>query len=162
MSEGKKIEYDIDALKSKADLLGIQYPKNITGAKLKQKIDLHLTDIEGDEKPSEGVKSVGPNKAVHIIEKEAREPILCVVTDLDPQDRDNPTIVKGVQNAYFKVGPVIIKKDEEQYVPQCIVEALKAQTMVKMVPSINLVTRKPTGNKVAELTTRYSIRIIPS
>jgi len=162
MSTGKKIEYDMDALREKANLLGIKFQSNISGAKLKEKIDLHMQDVETKDvdKSSVGVKSVGPSNSIAAIERAAREGVLVVIVDNDPLDVDNPTIIKQVQNAYFKVGPVIIKKDEEQIVPKCIIEALSVQTMVKWVPSINNVTRKPTGNKIAETRKRYNIQYL--
>ena len=161
MSNGSKVEYDLTALKSKADLLGIKYPNNISGAKLKDKIDLHMVDIEGDaDKSSVGVKSVGPRQSIHDIEREARKPITVIILDNDSSDLDNPTVIAGVENAYFKVGPVIIKKDVEQDVPACIVESLKHKTMIKWVPSINQMTKKPTGNKIAEHRPRYTIQYV--
>jgi len=163
MSTGKKIEYDMEALKEKAGLLGIKFQSNISGPKLKEKIDLHMKEIEDTnsvDESSVGVKSVGPSNAIREAELKARKGVMVIITDNDPLDVDNPTIIKGVQNAYFKVGPVIIKKDEEQLVPACIVEALSVQSMVKWVPSINNMTRKPTGNKIAEHRNRYNIQYL--
>lgn len=163
-TEPKEIEYDIEELKIKADLLGVSYNPRIGGKKLKAKIDLHMSEI--DTKKEEvtetktGAKSIGPNKTVRQLEKEARRLISVIVTDNNPIDIDNPTIVIGVENSYFKIGPVIIRKDEEQLIPKAILASLKAKTMVKWVPSINTMTKRPTGNKIAERKSRYNIQYL--
>ena len=158
-------KYDIDVLKAKADLLGVTYHPNIGGEKLKAKIDLHLEEVETKLEPETetpaNVKSVGPNKTVKDIEKEARKPVRCIITDNDPAEQSNPTIVHTIQNKYFKIG-VIIKKDEEQDVPSAVVKALKAKTMVKWVNSINNITKRPTGNKVPTTKKRFNIQLINS
>ncbi len=158
-----KPKYDMEALRSKAKLLGIDFHPNIGGEKLKAKIDLHLREIEvADvvEETTKGVSSVGPSLTIKEHERAARKPIRVIITDNNPLDIDNPTIVHGVMNEYFKVGPVIIRKDEEQDVPTAIVNALKNKTMIKWVPSVNHITKKPTGNKVAETRKRYNVQII--
>ena len=155
--------YDMEALRSKATLLGISFNARIGGKKLKEKIDLHIKDMEmADvvEEPKVGVTSKGPSNKIRQIEKAARKKVLVIITDTDSRDIDNPTIVHGVLNNYFKIGPVIIKKEEEQWVPKAIVEGLKQKTMIKMVPSINNITKRPTGNKVAEVRKRYSIAYV--
>ncbi len=171
MSQDNKIEeletteYDMEALKSKATLMGITFHPNIGGAKLKEKIDLHLHEMKDDdlkdvEETKVGAKSVGPNKKILSAEQKARKPITVIITDNDIADGDNPTIVFGVLNTMFKVGPVIIKKEEVQDVPFCIVEALKAKTMVKWVNAINNITKRPTGNKIPQIKKRYNIEYI--
>ena len=154
------ITYDMEALKSKASLMQIDFHPKIGGKKLKEKIDTHIKDMESVDIVdgiSEGVKSVGPNKTIREQEKHAREKILVTITDNNSLDVDNPTIVHGVLNAFFKIGPVVIRKDTEQLVPRAIVEALVHKTMIKWVPSINRMTKRPTGNKVAETRNRYNI-----
>lgn len=163
--EETKPQYDMEALKSKADLLGVKYSGNIGGKKLKEKIDLHLKDMveeetEGVTETQTGDTSVGPNKKVLSAEQKARELVTVIINDNDVSDADNPTIVHGVMNAMFKVGPVVIKKEVEQDVPFSIVEALKAKTMVKWVNAINNITKRPTGNKVPTTRKRYTIEYV--
>lgn len=160
IDESKEVEYDIEALKAKADLLDIKYSPNIGGKKLKEKIDLHLKSVEDDkvEEPV-NVKSVGPSKTIRDIEKEARRKITVIITDNDPQEQSNPTIIHTVQNKYFKIGE-IIKKDEEQDVSKAIVDALKQKTMIKWVNSINNITKRPTGNKTPITKKRFNIQYI--
>lgn len=69
----------MEALKKKADLLGIKYGVNIGFAKLKEKLDLFLA--EQDDTPD--TTSVGPNKSIIDIEKEAKKPMLVIIKDLD-------------------------------------------------------------------------------
>ena len=150
----------LEELKEKANLLGLKYHPKVGIKKLKDKIDLHLQDFKENttpEKTEVGIVSKGPSKTIATMEKDARKLCRVLITDNDPLDVDNPTIIGGVQNAFFKVGPVIIKKDEEQDVPFCVLESLKTKTMVKWVPSINTMTRRPTGNKIAETRKRYNI-----
>lgn len=162
--DNEELEYDMEALYAKAGMFGIKYNANIGGKKLKEKIDLHLQDLAEAETEVEesktGTTSVGPNRTIRDIEKKARKTRTVIITDNNPLDVDNPTIVHGVQNAYFKIGPVIIKKETEQNVPQAIIDALKVKTMVKWVPSINHLTKRPTGNKIAETRKRYNIQFV--
>ena len=157
------VEYDMEALRSKATLMGVKFSANIGGKKLKEKIDLHIKDMELKDVVTEEIKgtsSIGPSNKIREAEKAARKPVLVIITDTDTRDIDNPTIVHGVLNDYFKIGPVIIKKEVEQLVPTAIVNALKVKTTIKMVPSINNITKRPTGNKVAEVRKRYSVQYI--
>lgn len=150
----------LEDAKAKAKLLGITFHPQIGLTKLKDKINLHLQEFQEEETPTEtkvGIKSKGPRKTVKDFEDAARKQHRVIITDNDPLDIENPTIIQGVQNAYFKVGPVIIRKDTEQFVPHCVLESLKSKTMIKWVPSINTMTKKPTGNKVAEVRKRYNI-----
>ena len=156
-------EYDMEALHAKANMLGVSYSNRIGGKKLKEKIDLHMKDVESKEdisKSEVGVKSIGPNNKVKEAEKAARKLITVIIVDNNVLDVDNPTIIHGVQNSFFKVGPVIIRKDTEQEVPQAIVTALKAKTMVKWVPSVNSITKRPTGNKIPKTMKRYNIQYV--
>ncbi len=160
---GKEIEYDMEALRSKATLMGVDFHPSIGGKKLKEKIDSHIRDMELSDVVDEsvvGVSSAGPSNKIKEAEKAARKLILVVISDLDTRDIDNPTIVHGVLNDFFKIGPVIIKKDIEQLVPTAIVQALRVKTMIKMVPSINYITKRPTGNKVPETRKRYSVTVV--
>jgi hypothetical protein len=155
------VNKELDTLKAKADLLGIQYSGNIGVAKLKEKIDLHMVEIDSTNvAPSKGTTSVGPNKTIMELEADAKRPIRCIINDLDPLYQDESTFIMSVGNRFFKVGPVIIKKDEEQDVPFAILEELRTKTMIKWVQSINHITKRPTGNKSAEQTKRYNINIL--
>ncbi len=165
VEETHEIKYDMEALKSKAGLMGIKFSPNIGGAKLKEKIDLHLEEMSENEtkdvtETQVGTTSVGPNKKVLTAEQKARRLVTVIITDNDSAEVDNPTIVFGVLNTRFKVGPVVIKKEAEQDVPFCIVEALKVKTMVKWENAINAITKRPTGNKVPTTKRRYNIQYV--
>ena len=162
-SAGTEVEYDMEALRSKAEMFGIDFHPKIGGKKLKEKIDSHIREIELSdvvEESTKGVSTIGPNNKIREAELVARKKFLVIISDLDIRDADNPTIVMGVMNNFFKIGPVIIKKDEEQLVPKAIIEALKVKTMIKMIPSIHNITKRPTGNKVPVTRKRYTIQII--
>ncbi len=160
---GTEIEYDMEALRSKAKMFGIDFHPKIGGKKLKEKIDSHIREIELSDvikESSVGTATAGPNNRIREAELAARAESLVIISDLDIRDADNPTIVMGVMNSFFKIGPVIIKKDEEQLVPKAIIEALKVKTMIKMIPSINNITKRPTGNKVPVTRNRYTVQFI--
>lgn len=159
----QETQYDMEALKSKATLFGIKFHPNIGGQKLKEKIDLHLVEIEDTKEVTEtqtGATSVGPSKKILTAEQKARKLVTVIITDNDTTDGDNPTIVFGVMNMMFKVGPVVIKKEVEQDVPFCIIEGLKAKTMVKWTNAINTITKRPTGNKIPQTKKRYHIQYV--
>lgn len=142
-------------LKKKADLLGVKYSSNIGFEKLKLKIELAMEDINGTETTT----SVGPNKSVQEAEEAAKKPLLVIVKDLDASQQNDPTIITNIGNKYFKIG-CITQKDKEQLVPTAVVNALKAKTMVQMVDERHVMTKRPTGNKVARTTARYSVIVI--
>ncbi len=155
----------LEDLKAKADLLGVKYSGNIGVEKLKMKIEAHIAkEQEADERPSEakgdGELTPGSDKyyrAIRDAEKVAREPVRCIITDLDQSDSDNPTIYAKVANSHFQIG-VIIKKDVEQLVPKAIVNALRQKTMVKWRNAVNPITKRPTGNKTPITVKRYAVQ----
>jgi len=152
-----KTEKRLDALKKKADLLGITYPKNIGETKLKEKIDLHMEDMGGNEVTNE--VSVGPDQKIRDLEAKAKKPMLVIVNDLDSSQLSDPTIVTNIGNKYFKVG-CITQKGKEQIVPSAVVEALKAKTMVQWEDETHAITKRPTGNRVARTSKRFNITIV--
>lgn len=149
----------LEDLKKKADLLGVTYNKQIGFEKLKLKVDLFLKEDEDVNEVVETTTSVGPNKSIANIETEAKKPMLVIVKDLDAGQQNDPTIVTNIGNKYFKIG-CITQKDKEQMVPKAVVEALKAKTMVQWVDEKHAITKRPTGNRVARTTARYSIQVL--
>ena len=147
----------LNRLKQKADLLGITYNSKIGLEKLKLKVDLFLEEQEEPTPVNES--SVGPNNKVREAEQKAKKPMLVIVRDLDPTQQNDPTIVQNIGNKYFKIG-CIVKKDVEQLVPTAIVNALKAKTMIRWVDEKHFITKRPTGNRVAQTTARYNIQIL--
>ena len=144
-------------LKKKADLLGIKYNANIGFDKLKNKVDMFLKEEEEETPVNES--SVGPNNHILTAEEEARKPLYVTVKDLDPTQQNDPTIVVNIGNSYFKIG-AIVEKGKPQLVPTAIVKALESKTMVEWVDQKHAITKRPTGNKIAKTTKRYSIQIL--
>ena len=147
----------LDRLKKKADLLGVKYNPQIGLDKLKAKVDMFLEDQE--DKAPVNESSVGPSNKVLNAEQQARKPIYAMVKDLDPTQQNDPTIVVNIGNKFFKLG-CIVEKGKAQLIPNAIIEALKAKTMVEWVDEKHAITKRPTGNKVARTTKRYTIEII--
>jgi hypothetical protein len=159
----------LEDLKAKADLLGVRYSGNIGVERLKAKIDAHIAKEKEDSSSGDAVDEEdgselmpGSDKyyrAIRAAEKAAREPVRCIITDLDQSDSDNPTIYAKVANSHFQIG-VIIRKDVEQLVPKAIVNALRQKTMVKWRNAVNPITKRPTGNKTPYTVKRYAIQEI--
>lgn len=147
----------LERLKQKADLLGIKYNPSIGFDKLKLKVDLFLEEQE--DKTPVNESSVGPSNKILSLEQEAKKPVYAVVKDLDPSQQNDPTIVVNIGNKYFKIG-CIVTKGKAELIPNAIIEALKAKTMVEWVDEKHAITKRPTGNRVARTTKRYSIEII--
>lgn len=147
----------LDALKKKADLLGISYNAKIGIKALKTKVDAFIEEQGGNEPVNES--SVGPSKSIHDLERKAKAPVLVIVKDLDATQQNDPTIVTNIGNKYFKIG-CITQKDVEQLVPRAVVTALQAKTMVQWVDEKHAITKRPTGNRVARTTARYNIQIL--
>ena len=159
VKEDNKVEDRLVALKKKAKLMGITFNAKIGADKLAEKIKLKMEEIDIPPATTKSTTSVGPSSKIQKIEEAAKAPILCQVFDLDATQQSDPTILMKVQNAYFAVG-CIIEKEKEQLVPACIVDALKQKTMVKWIPAINAITKRPTGNKTPVTTKRYNIQIL--
>jgi hypothetical protein len=153
----------LEALKAKADLLGIKYKGNIGLETLKAKIDAFKPkDDEVDDEEEETSQTKKPMSFDEQIAEAKRKALKLervIITDLDASQAEDPTIPYNVGNAYFKIG-VVIRKDVEQNVPHCIVEALKLKTMVKWKAAINNITKRPTGNKIPVTKKRYSIAYV--
>ena len=159
VKEDNKVEDRLVALKKKANLMGIKFNPKIGADKLEEKIRLHMEDIDIPPATTKSTKSVGPSSKIKELEKKAKAPILCQIFDLDASQQSDPTILMKLQNAYFSVG-CIIQKEKEQLVPSCIVDALLNKTMIKWIPAINTITKRPTGNKTPVHTKRYNIQIL--
>ena len=153
VDESEKLE----RLKQKADLLGITYNAKIGFEKLKLKVDLFLEEQEGETPVNES--STGPNNKILSLEQQAKKPVYATVKDLDPSQQNDPTIVVNIGNKFFKVG-CIVEKGKPQLIPNAVVEALRAKTMIEWVDEKHAITKRPTGNRVASTTKRYNIEII--
>ena len=153
VDESEKLE----RLKQKADLLGIKYNPSIGFDKLKLKVDLFLEEQE--DKTPVNESSVGPSNKILTLEQSAKKPIYAVVKDLDPSQQNDPTVVVNIGNKFFKIG-CIVTKGRAELIPNAIVEALKAKTMIEWVDEKHAITKRPTGNRVARTTKRYAIEIL--
>lgn len=147
----------LERLKQKADLLGIKYNPSIGFDKLKLKVDLFLEEQE--DKTPVNESSVGPSNKILTLEQSAKKPIYAVVKDLDPSQQNDPTVVVNIGNKFFKIG-CIVTKGRAELIPNAIVEALKAKTMIEWVDEKHAITKRPTGNRVARTTKRYAIEIL--
>ena len=152
-----KVDKLLDAMRKKADLLGITYNANIGLVNLKAKVDSFIEDKGGNEPVNE--TSAGPNNTITNAEKIAKTPQLVIIRDLDASQQNDPTIIKNIGNKHFKIG-CIIKKGVEQFVPKAVVDDCRAQTMVQFVDELHAITKRPTGNRVTRTTKRYSIEMI--
>ena len=147
----------LERLKQKADLMGVKYNPNIGLEKLKLKVDLFLEEQE--DKTPVNESSVGPSNKILSLEQAAKKPVYAVVKDLDPSQQNDPTIVVNIGNKFFKIG-CIVEKGKPQLIPSAVIDALKAKTMVEWVDEKHAITKRPTGNRVARTTKRYSIEIL--
>jgi hypothetical protein len=147
----------LDRLKQKADLLGITYNAKIGLEKLKLKVDLFLEEQE--DKTPVNESSTGPSNKILDAEKKAKKPVYAIVKDLDATQQNDPTIVVNIGNKYFKIG-CIVTKGKAELIPSAIIDALKAKPMVEWVDEKHAMTKRPTGNRVARTTKRYSIEIL--
>ena len=147
----------LERLKQKADLMGVKYNPSIGFDKLKLKVDLFLEEQE--DKTPVNESSVGPSNKILTLEQSAKKPIYAVVKDLDPSQQNDPTVVVNIGNKFFKIG-CIVTKGRAELIPNAIVEALKAKTMIEWVDEKHAITKRPTGNRVARTTKRYAIEIL--
>lgn len=157
---------DIEELKAEATSLGIQFPKNIGAATLKEKIDTFYESqetsgkeiqnaVEAKEKSEKNSAEKGNlSKRERIAAAKAAANVERIVTIVDNDQRVNSqttTAVVNCSNIHFDLGTMVIPLNVPVKVKQGHIDVLKDATI-----SLHSKDQR-TGLSVARPVARYSI-----
>jgi len=160
--EEQQAAYALDALKAKADLLGVKYTKNIGAEKLRIRIENHLAkQNEDDEIEAEIVQEELSHKQVIAQRKKDASKLLRIrVTCMNPNK-------KNWQGEIFSVGSskmgtfkkfVPFNADDGWHVPKIIYDAIKER---KFSTFKTEKTNKGQQVRKAHLVPEYSVEVLP-
>ncbi len=168
-------ELSIEELKSQASLYGIDYPGNVSKAKLAEKINAFKASTPDIEPTGSAVSSDEADddyetesgwQPKRVTKKEIKElkfqALLMLkvrITNLNPEESDSSTVYAGVVSQYFKAARYI-PFDKVWYVEQCLVDKLMTDKIQVFVNDIDPRTRRPNGNKKAKLVKHYNIEFV--
>lgn len=121
---------ELEALKKRADLIGIKYSNNISVETLRNKINevLETKELKNQEK----------NDKMKFIDKLIKEKMKLVrlqITNLNPAKRDLPGEIFTVANPYIGTVKKFIpygKAGESYHVPYCIYEQLRDKVYLQI------------------------------
>lgn len=145
------VENELSLLKEKADILGIEYPKNIGAAKLQLKIDEANTASKANRESKAQVKAnkSGLPKGVKLTDQQiriaqAREPIKVKIANMNSDNSGATTVVATVVNMFMSLSRVV-PLDMTIALERCLVEQIEARTYSGGVPELDK-NGEPTGN----------------
>lgn len=143
----------LQALKRKADMLGVTYHPSIGMDKLKEKVDAKMAEQPTtDPLDSGAVPQVNKSK----IEKhrEASELVRVIVNTRDPNKKDWPGEILSVGNSTVGFFKKYIPYGAEWHVPKIIVNTLKDKKVQIFIPKVDSRGNK---TKVPKLINSYTI-----
>lgn len=143
----------LQALKTKADMLGVTYHPNIGLDKLKEKVDAKMADL-----PKEDPKDTGivPHLEKSKIEKhrECARLVRVIVNTRDPNKKDWPGEILSVGNSTVGFFKKYIPYGTEWHIPNIMIETLKGKKVQIFVPKIDSRGNK---TKIPKLINAYTI-----
>lgn len=152
----------LEELKEKADILGIQYSKNIGAVKLLEKIDAaNAASKEAKEAKAvvKGTKSGGLKKGVKLTDQEiriakAKSLSKVKIANLNSQNTGATTVTSGVINQYMSVQRVI-PLNMEIALEECLIGEISERTFSASTPEI--INGNNTGNFITKEMKEYAV-----
>jgi len=144
---------DIKEVKKEADQLGIEYPKNITVAKLEEKIEEAKKELTVEK--AEEIKPLTERERMAIKRKSATERYFVNITSNDPRDDEDETAFVGFGNKYFELAR-LVPLGQDVWLEKALIDILKDTKIIKHIQETDRLG-KPTGNKKAKLVNKYNI-----
>lgn len=162
------MEKTLEELKAEAEVLGIEYNKNIGAGKLAEKIEAYYeSQAAGDSvkvqaepepevpTPSKGGKVDPMKQLIANMRKQAMTTKVVTVTNNDPAENSNLTAdYFGFENQFFGKS-MIVPFGTPVELPQGIIEVIKSTPLIIHVDEY--VDGKRTGNKVPKQVKKYNI-----
>lgn len=146
----------LQALKSKADMLGLTYHPNIGLDKLKEKVDAKMAEQPSEDPVDAGEVPSGISKAEK--HKEAGKLVRILLNTRDPNKKDWPGEIFSVGNSAVGFFKKYVPYGTEWHVPQIIVNSLKSKKVQVFISKVDA-----RGNKTKEgkLIPAYNLEVLP-
>lgn len=140
---------DLATYKAQADLLGIEYPNNITLAKLKAKITEHLGKESVDE----------ANEQYNNLYAENMKLVKVIVTPVDSAKRDYAGEIFAVGNDVLGTVKRFVPFNQEWFIENILYKHIES----KEFQFIKTVKDKSTGNEFLEskIIPAYNVTLLP-
>lgn len=156
--EEQQAAYELQALKDKADLLGVKYTKNIGADKLRVRIDNALAAQEDEEVEKEEVLTASQRRAE--IKKAASKLVRVRITCMNPNKKNWRGEVFSVGSA--KIGTfkkfVPFNAEDGWHIPQIMLDMIRAR---KFSTFTSEKTNKGQTIRRAKLVPEYSVEVLP-
>lgn len=169
------MEKTLEELKAEADVLGIEYNKNIGASKLNEKVEAYYeSQAAGDsvkvQAEPEAVKEVKKSsgkeeteaervvrKRTEVMDAKTKAFKTRVVTITNNDPRENSVITAdyfGFENQHFGKS-LLVPFNVPVELPQGIIEVIKSTPMT--IPTDEIIGGRRTGNKIASQARKYNI-----
>lgn len=158
MSEDLSVQ--LQALKNKADMLGVTYHPSIGIEKLKEKVDAKMADLPTEDPVDDGsINGMSPGEYKVHKRKEAGELVRVVITSMDANKKDWPGEIFSVGNGQVGFFKKYVPYGHAWHVPRIILNTIESKRTQIFVPIID-----SKGNKTKEprLVKAYTVDVLPS
>jgi len=151
---------ELSDLKEKADSLGIEYPKNISAAKLQEKIDKANEESLAKRTKGKADPKGGLPKGVKLTDQQirvakAKEPIKVKVANINPDNNSAVSVFAGVLNEHMTLQRVV-PLNMEIALERCLVEQIRSRTYTSSVPELDK-QGNHTGNFIPKEMPEYAV-----
>lgn len=160
--QGFTMSEELIELKEKADVLGIEYPKNIGTVKLREKIEaaneesVSKRDVKTKDKAIAGGLPKGvPLTEAQIRIAKAKEPLKVRIANMNADNSGATTVIATVVNMYMNLSRVV-PLGMTIALERCLVEQIEAYTYSGSIPEVDK-NGDHTGNFVTKELPQYSV-----
>jgi len=160
----------LEELRAEADVLGVEYSKNIGAVKLAEKIEDYYTSQSAgdfvkvkeetkDEKETPHKKQSNAEQVerdmIQVAKKAAMETKIVTLTSTDKRDNDVVTSVYlSVENQHFGIAKYV-PLDVPVELEVCLIEVAKSTYIT--LHQAEIVDGRPTGNKIPKSVRKFTI-----
>ncbi len=156
------MDNQLEELKEKADILGIQYQKNIGAEKLRLKIEKANEEsmANRDTKTKEKATKGGLPKGVKLTDQQiriaiAKEPLKVRITNMSQDNNGATTVYAGVVNQFMSLSR-IIPLNMDIALERCLVEDIENRKFITGVPETDKLGNR-TGNFRSQEAPEYAV-----
>lgn len=158
MTEQVNDNVKLQALKQKADMLGVTYHPSIGMDKLKEKVDAKMAETPTEDPVDKGeVKVLDQGAAETAKRREAGKLVRLVINSRDPNKKDWPGEIFSVGNRVAGFYKKYVPYGTEWHVPQIIFNTIRDKKVQIFVSSTDSKGRKI---KVPKIIPAYSYEVL--
>jgi len=148
----------LEALKRKADMLGVTYHPSIGMDKLKEKVDEKQASLDKEDPVDAGqVPVLAQGESRMSKRKDASELVRVMVTSRDPNKKDWPGEILSVGNSTVGFFKKYIPYGTEWHIPKIIFNTLRDKKVQVYVPIIDT---KGNKSKEPRLINAYNVEVL--